>query len=99
MIIGTDPLDGAQRPRSEAGTRPVGDAEVHRNAEDRHLQIAEIGIFRRNRQIGRTDECRHTGIGRQPRPGFREDLVSYLAECFVEYLAALGITEFCPQRL
>ena len=47
VVVGADALDGAQRARAEARARPVGDAEIHRHADHRHLQIAEIGLVRR----------------------------------------------------
>ena len=43
VIVGSDPLDGAQGARPEARARTIGDAEIHRHADDGDLQIAEIG--------------------------------------------------------
>src|ERR1700676_2242882 len=43
VMIWPDPFDRAERPRAEAGAITVGDAEVHRHADQRHLQVAEVG--------------------------------------------------------
>ena len=43
MIVGTDAFDRAQGARPETRTVAVGDAQVHRNAEERHIEPCEIG--------------------------------------------------------
>jgi hypothetical protein len=94
VIIGADPLDRAQRPWSEARTRAVGDAEIHGNADHRHLKIAEIRVIGIDRHVGCGQECRNAGIGRQPRAALRENLVRDLAEGRIEELAAMALAIF-----
>ena len=99
VIVGADALDGAQRARPEARARPVGDAEIHRHADHRHLQIAEIGIVGGDLAIGRGQEGRDAGIGRQPRAALGEDLVGDAPEFRIEQLAAMALAIFPAQRV
>ncbi len=99
VIVGADALDGAQRARAEARARPVGDAEIHRHADHRHLQIAEIGIVVVDLAIGSGQEGRHAGIGRQPGAALGEDLVGDAPEFRIEQLAAMAFAIFLLQRV
>ena len=51
VVIGPDALDRPHRPRPEPRAGPVGDAEVHRHADQRRIEAAEIGQLQR---IGRS---------------------------------------------
>ena len=42
MIVGPDALDIAHRTGSEAGARPIGDAEIHRHPDERDVEPAKI---------------------------------------------------------
>src|SRR3546814_10389008 len=64
MVIRPDALDVAQRPRPEACARAVGDAEVHRHADEGDLQIAEVRVLRVDLPVGRVEQGRHPRIGR-----------------------------------
>ncbi len=76
MVVGADALDGAQRPRPKAGAGTVGDAEIHRHADQRDLKIAEIGIFRIDFLQRRVEQGRYAGIGGGTGAGCIEDLVA-----------------------
>ena len=41
MLVGADALDGAHRPRAEPGAGAVGDAEIHRHADERDVEAGE----------------------------------------------------------
>ncbi len=56
-----DPLDVADRPRPEARARAVGDGEVHRHADQRHIDPGEL-LVRRLRPVRRADQGRDIGI-------------------------------------
>ena len=43
VLVGADALDRAHRARPEARAGAVGDAEVHRHADQREIEAAEIG--------------------------------------------------------
>ncbi|MNV92722.1 hypothetical protein D3C71_1873420 [compost metagenome] len=97
MVVRSDALDRTQRPRSEARTRTVGDAKIHGDADDRDLQIAEIGLVRINSHVRRRQEGRDAGVRRKPRSALVEDLVGNLAEGGVEQLAAMAFAILCLQ--
>ena len=87
----------ARGPKREPGA--VGDAEIHRHADDRDLQVAEIRLVVVDRQVGRREEGRDAGIGREPGAALGEDLVGDLAEARVEHLAAMAFAVFPAQGL
>ncbi len=41
VLVGADALDGAHRARPEPGAGPVGDAEIHRHADERDVEAGE----------------------------------------------------------
>ena len=59
VVVGSDALDGAQRAWAEARARAVGDAKIHRHADDGDLQIAEIGMVGRDFAMRRGKESRN----------------------------------------
>ena len=97
VVVGADALDGAQGARAEARARAVGDAEIHRHADHRHLQVAEVGIVVVDRQIGRGQEGRDAGIGCEARAALGEDLVGDAAELRIEQIAAMALAIFLAQ--
>ena len=64
MLVGADALDRAHRARSEARAGAVGDAEVHRHADQREIEAAEIGQVGRVGAIGRAEQ--RGDIGERP---------------------------------
>ena len=60
VVVGADPLDVAHRAGSKAGAGPVGDAQIHRHADQRDVEPAKI------RQIGRLGPERQIEEGRDP---------------------------------
>ena len=65
MVVGADALDVAHRPRSQPGAGAVGDAEIHRHADQCHIERAEI------REIGRIGPIRRVQKGGEPSIGHR----------------------------
>ena len=61
MLVGADALDRAHGARAEAGAGAVGDAEVHRHADQRHVEAGEIGSGGRRRPEGRAEQGRRIG--------------------------------------
>ena len=47
VMIGADALNPSHRPGSEARAGPIGDAQVHRDAGQRHIQAAEMVLLLR----------------------------------------------------
>ena len=66
MVIRPDPLDRPHGARTEPRSRPIGHREVHRHADQRHIQPAEIRQIRRIRPIRRIQQRRHPGIWQRP---------------------------------
>ena len=56
MIVWADPLDGPDRTRSEAAPVAVRHAQVHRDADERHVEAAEVGQVLRIRAIRRVEQ-------------------------------------------
>ena len=83
--------------RPETGAWTVGDAEIHRHADDGDLEVAEIGLVGIHRHIGRGQEGRHAGIRRKARAALGENLVRHLAEFRIEQLAAMAFAILGPQ--
>ena len=61
MLVRADALDRAHRARPEARAGAVGDAEVHRDADQREIEPAEIGQVRRLAAVGRAEQRRDVG--------------------------------------
>ena len=99
MIVRADALDRAHRARSQARTAAIGDAQVHRHADQRDVEPAEI------RQRGDVRPERHPdegcGIGEWPLAalGVREHLRGDGGKFRIENVAALGIRIFQAQRV
>src|SRR3546814_207179 len=91
MVIRPDALDVAQRPRPEACARAVGDAEVHRHADEGDLQIAEVRVLRVDLPVGRVEQGRHPRIGRLAGSRLAEDLVGDLLEARIEEVSAVAL--------
>ena len=56
MIVRADPLDGPHRARSEAASVAVRHSEVHRDADERDVEAAEIRQVLRIRAVGRVEQ-------------------------------------------
>lgn len=69
VVVGSDTLDGAQCARAEAGAGAIGDPQIHGDADDRHLDIAEIGIGGVDRSVGCAKKGRDTLASKHPRGG------------------------------
>ncbi len=54
MVIGADALDLAHRPRPEPRAGPVGDAEIHRHPDQRHLSPPKSGRSGASGRYGRS---------------------------------------------
>ena len=61
VLVRPDPLDRTHRARAETGAGPVGDAEIHRHADERHVETAEIRQGRRGRPVRQVEEGRDVG--------------------------------------
>ncbi|NYJ10216.1 disulfide oxidoreductase YuzD [Rhizobium leguminosarum] len=97
VIVRADPFDGAKSARSETRTRTVGDTEIHRDSGDCDLEIAEVRLFGSDLHIGCAEESWHSGIWRQSRAVFGDDLLRHFAKRLIEYLAAIGVRKFRAQ--
>src|SRR3546814_3128097 len=98
MVIRPDALDVAQRPRPEVCARAVGDAEVHRHADEGDLQIAEVRVLRVDLPVGRVEQGRHPRIGRLAGSRLAEDLVGDLLEARIEEVSAVALGVLLAQR-
>ena len=63
MVEWTDALDVSDRPRAEPRPSAIGNAEVYRHADQRHLQAAEIRQVGYIRSIRCPEQGRNVGIG------------------------------------
>ena len=63
VLVGPDALDRAHRARAEPRAGPVGDAEIHRHADERDIEPAEIRPLRK--RLG--PERQRRGTWRDPR--------------------------------
>ncbi len=80
VVIGPDALDLPHRPRPEAGAGPVGDAEVERHADQRHVEPAEVRLLGRIEAQRRAEEAGDALVGLGPPVGAREDGLDRLLE-------------------
>jgi hypothetical protein len=99
VIVGSDAFDGAQRTRAEARAGPVGDAKIHRHADHRYLQIAEIRVVVVDLEIRCCQESRDTRIGCEARAGLVEDLVGDTTKLRVEQVAAMAFAILLAQLI
>ena len=74
VVIGPDALDRAHRARTEPRAGPVGDAEVHRHADQRHVEAAQIRQLRSIEAQRRAEQGRDAFVGLGPPVGAGEDL-------------------------
>ena len=75
VVVRADALDSPHGAGAEAGAVAVGDAEVHRDADRGHLQVAEIRALPVDGADRRSHEGRNAGIGRDACAARVEDLV------------------------
>ena len=99
MVVGADALDRAHRPRPEPGAGAVGDAEIHRDADERHVEPAEIGQIGRLGPIRHIEQGRDAGIGHRPAIALAEHQAERLAEALGRHLGFLGANVFGAQRV
>ena len=99
VLVGPDALDGAHRARAEPRAGPIGDAEIHRHADERDVEAAASGLRQR---IGSERQAEKRG-GIRERPfaplGAGEDLRRDRREFRVVDVAAFGIGIFAAQRV
>ena len=98
MVVGSDPLDGADRPRSEPRARPIGDAQIHRHADQGEVQAAEVLLVGGLRAIGGIEEGRNAGVRQPAFVAALEDQGHDLGEPGIIDLAGLGLRVGRPQR-
>ncbi len=83
-MIGPDALDGAHRARAETRAAAIGDAQIHRYAEQRDVEAGGA------RRMGRGEEGRHAAIRLAAHAGGAEQRVEDLLEFRVVVFAATG---------
>jgi len=88
-LYGPDPLDGTQRPRAKSGAGAVGDAKIHRHADERDVELAELLGLDNERPVRRSQQGRHAGIGFGACAARAEDAVRHLAPLGVDHLAGV----------
>lgn len=98
MVVGADPLDGAQRARPEATAAAVAGAQIHRHAEQRHLQVAEIRLGPVDLPRRRVEQCRHAGIGRAAGAAVVDDVGRHRAKVRIVDDGFVGAAEPGAQR-
>ena len=99
MVVGADALDVADRPRAEPGARPVGDAEIHRHADEGNVEPGEIRSLRRLAAVRRIEQRRDAAIGELAPVSAGEDERNDLLEFRIEYVAPLAFGVFRAQRI
>src|SRR5690606_32396646 len=82
VVVRADALDGANGAGAESRARAVGHAEVHRHADDRDVEVAEIRVLRVNLAERRIKESRDAGKWCNTRIA-REDAVGNTPEARV----------------
>ena len=98
VFVGADAFDGPQSARPEARAGAVGDPEVHRHADQREIQPAEIGLGRRIGPIGRVEQG--GDVGERPfAPVAVELLFGDGAKMRIVHLAAGGVAIALAQAL
>ena len=78
VVVGSDALDAAHGAGPEPGPGPVGDAQVHRYADERDVQSGEIADAAEPQ--GRADEGRHPLVGLGPAVSAGKHQLAHLAE-------------------
>ena len=99
MLVGADALDGAHRARPKPRARAVGDAQIHRHADEREIQAAEIGQVGRLGTIGRTEQGGDIGERPFAAVAARKLQVGDSLEMLVVDLAAGRVTIALAQAL
>ena len=99
VLVGPDALDGAHRARAKARPGPIGDAQVHRHADERDVEAAASGL--RKRVGSKRQAEKRRGIRERPFAplGAGEDLRGDRRELRVVDVAALGVGIFAAQRV
>jgi hypothetical protein len=90
VMVGPDALDPAHGARSETGTGPVGDAEVHGHTHQGHVEAGEVGLLRRVEPQRSAEQRRDAFVGLRPAIGARKHPVDDRAELGVVRLARRG---------
>ena len=99
VMVGADPLDAAHGARSQPRARPVGDAQIHRHADQGRVEAAEIGQLRRIEPKRRAQKRRYAFVGFRSPVGPTEDQVKDLLELRIVDLAWRTILVFGAQFL
>ena len=99
MVVGADALDVAHRPRPKPGAGAVGDAEIHRHADQRHVEPGEIGQIGRVRPIRHVEQGGEPGIGHRPAIGAAEHQRQRFSELLGRDFGFLGAVVFGAQRV
>ena len=89
----------AHRPGSEARAGPVGDAQVHRHAHQRHVEAAEIGLLRRVGAKRGTEKRGDAFVGFRPPVGPREDCLDGFLELWMVRSARRIVGVLGTQRI
>src|SRR5262249_5287156 len=99
VLVGPDPLHGADRARTQPRPGPVGDAQVHRHADQRRIDAAEVRRRGGIRTVGETQKSR----GARERPfalvAPAEHLGRDLGEARLEDVAAFRAAVLPPESV
>ncbi len=96
VLVRADALDRAHRPRAEPRAGPIGDAEVHRHADERDIELA-VGLGERIGSERQAEERRRIGERPLAPLGAGEYLRRDRREFRVVNVAALGVGVFLAQ--
>ncbi len=90
VVVRPDAFDGTFFRRTEARAWPVGDAQIHRHADESDLQAGEIGRVGGVGPIGRVEQAGEAAVRRLAPVGAVEPYGHGLGEPGIGDLGALG---------
>ena len=99
MLVGSDSLHCADGPRTKPRPGAVRNAQVHRHADEGHVEAAKISRSRGVRPERRTQKRRWLGKGPLAPVRRGEHGLGNGLEGRIMNVAALGVGIFAPQRI
>ena len=98
MLVRTDALDAAHRARAETRAGAVGDAEIHRHADESDVEPGKIRGLGGPAPIRRIEQRRDAAVRKLSPVGPREDERDDLLEFGIEHVAPLALGVFRAQH-
>ena len=99
VVVRADAFYVAHRPRSQPGAGAVGDAEIHRHADQCHIEPGEIGQIGRIRPIRCVQKGGEPGIGHRAAVGAAEHQGQGSSELLGRDLGLFCAVVFGAQRV